>query len=207
LTDDEHGRVIRADVGTAAGPTGDAVDGGETVRATCVCWSFRVVARRIVMLHSALIAAHAASDIAAFALGCLGLRPRVRGVGGVAPVHRVYLGALWTMVLLLLLVVALDWPGLPLVGRFMYGALSLLALYTGWRGWQALADLRGRIAGWEGAYVDDVGFTLIALFDGFVIIAALDLHAPVWLVLAIGMLGIVIGRYAVQRAKERVAAS
>jgi len=163
------------------------------------------------MLHTTLIAAHAASGIAAFVAGCMGLRSRARGGGGggggggVAPVHRVYLGALWAMVLLLLLVVALDWPGLPLTGRIIYGALSLFALYTGWRGWHALAELRGRGAGWQGAYVDDVGFTLIVLFDGFVIIAALDLHAPIWLVLAIGVLGVVIGRRAVQRTKERVA--
>jgi len=189
-------------------PTGDAVDGGEVVRATCVRFWFGSVARRIAMLHSALIAAHAASGIAAFAAGCMGLRPRARGVGGVggvAPVHRVYLGALWAMVLLLLAVVALDWPALPLTGRVIYGALSLLALYMGWRGWHALGDLRGRVAGWEGAYVDDVGFTLIAVFDGFVIIAALDLHAPVWLVLAVGVLAIVVGRRAVQRTKERAA--
>lgn len=44
------------------------------------------------------------------------------------------------------------------------------------------------------------------LFDGFVIISALDLGAPTWLVLAIGLLGIVVGRYALGRVKKSVAA-
>jgi len=161
------------------------------------------------MLHTTLIAAHAASGLAAFALGCMGLRSRARGVGGVGgvtPTHRFYIGALWAMVLLLLTVVALDWPGLSPIDRVTYGALSLLALYTGWRGWRAHVDLRGRSAGWEGAYVDNVGFTLIALFDGAVLIAAIDLHAPAWLVLAVGVLGIVVGRYGVHRVKQGVAA-
>jgi hypothetical protein len=36
------------------------------------------------------------------------------------------------------------------------------------------------------------GFTLIALFDGFVLIGAFDLEAPLWLVVAVGVLGVLI---------------
>jgi hypothetical protein len=50
-----------------------------------------------------------------------------------------------------------------------------------------------------------MGFTLIALFDGFVIISALDLGAPSWLVVAPGVLGIVVGRLGVRRVQRRVA--
>lgn len=158
------------------------------------------------MLHSALIAAHAVSGIAAFALGCLALRPRIQRVQGVSSTVRLYLGTLWLMVLLLLMVIAIDWSTLALGTRILYGALSVLALYTGWRGWQAVQNLRGRVAGWKGPYVDNLGFTLITLFDGFVIIAALDLHAPVWVAVVIGILGVVAGRLGVQKVKERVAA-
>ncbi len=157
------------------------------------------------MLHTTLIAIHAASGVAAFALGCLALRPRTQRIQGVSSTIRWYLATLWLLVLFLLLVVAVDWNTLDLGTRILYGALSVLALYTGWRGWQAVQNLRSRIAGWKGPYVDNVGFTLITLFDGFVIIAALDLHAPVWLAVVIGVLGVVVGRLGVQKAKERVA--
>jgi hypothetical protein len=89
------------------------------------------------------------------------------------------------MVLFLVLAVALDWGTLATVSRLVFGALTVLALYVGWRGWQAFQDLQRRGTGWTASYLDDIGFTLIALFDGFVIIGALDLGAPVWLVVAI----------------------
>jgi hypothetical protein len=84
--------------------------------------------------------------------------------------------------------------------------LTVLAFYVGWRGWQAFQDLQRRGAGWTPSYLDDVGFTLIALFDGFVVIGALDLGAPVWLVVAIGVLGILVGRGAISQMKTLAAA-
>ena len=86
------------------------------------------------------------------------------------------------MVLFLGIVVALDWMGLGLPSRVLYAALVVLAGYTGWPGWRAAYDLVGRAGSWRTQYVEDVGFTLIALFDGFVIVSALDLGAPGWLV-------------------------
>jgi hypothetical protein len=47
------------------------------------------------------------------------------------------------------------------------------------------------------------GFTLISLFDGFVIVSAIDLGSPIWLVVAIGVLGILVGRLGVLRLKAR----
>ncbi len=154
------------------------------------------------MLHTILIVGHAASGIAAFAFGCKGLRPRAQRVSST---FRLYIGALWLIVLLLLIVVTIDWVMLGLTSRLIFGALSLFALFIGWRGWQAFENLHRRVPDWEGAYVENVGFTLIALFDGFVIIGALDLGAPIWLVLAIGILGIVVGRYAIRRVREGIA--
>lgn len=155
------------------------------------------------MLHTLFIAVHAVSGTVAFAAGCLALRPPPRGE---PPAFRLYLAALWLMVFFLVLVVALDLPTLDTVTRLVFGALTVLALYMGWRGWQAFQCLRRRDAGWAGTYIDDVGFTLIALFDGFIIIAALDLGAPVWLVVALGVLGVVGGRAAIDRMKTLVAA-
>lgn len=157
----------------------------------------------IVMLHTGFIAAHAASGVAALVFGLVSLHPRAPGV---PTTFRLYLGTLWLMVLLLIVVVGIDWMDLDLAGRSFYGALTLLALYTGWRGWRALQDLRNRASDWKGNYIDNMGFTLIALSDGFVIISALDLGTPMWLVVAIGVLVILAGRLGVRRTKERVAA-
>src|SRR5436309_1191676 len=79
---------------------------------------------RSMMLHTMLIAAHAACGVAAFAAGCLVVRPPHRGVPAT---FSFYVGTLWLMVLFLLLVVALDWSALVTVVRLLYGALSVLA--------------------------------------------------------------------------------
>lgn len=153
--------------------------------------------------HTALIAAHGASGLVALAAGCLALRPPAQGVPAL---FRVYLAALWVMVLFLGAVVALDWGTLATVSRIAFGALVAFALVIGWMGWRAWQQLRRRRTGWHGAYIEDVGFTLIALFDGFVIIGALDLGAPVWLVVVSGVLGVLVGRSAISRTKMRRAA-
>ena len=152
------------------------------------------------MLHNLLIAAHAACALGAFALGLVAVwQPGTRGTG----VVRAYLGALWLMVVFLILVVLVDWPGLDAITRLVYSGLLVLAVYTGWRGWRAAQDLEHHRGQWRDAYIENVGFTLIALFDGFVIVSAIDLEAPMWLVVALGVLGVLAGRLGVQRMKER----
>jgi len=154
------------------------------------------------MLHAIFIAAHAAGGVAAFVFGLIVLRPRMESV---PTTFHLYLGTLWLMVVFLILVVGIDWTGLGLVSRSVYGILTLLALYTGWRGWRALQNLRSRTTDWKGRYIDDVGFTLIVLFVGFVVVGTFDLGAPIWLVVVIGVLGILTGRLGVRKTKERVA--
>jgi hypothetical protein len=150
-------------------------------------------------LHVSLIVAHAVCGITALGTGIVLLRPTA---GTRSLLFRVYLGALWLMVLFLIAAVALDWPALARGSQVLYSLLLLLALYVGWRGWSALQHLRTRAGDWHVGYIEDVGFTVIALFDGFVIISALDLDAPLWLVLVIAALGILSGRFGVQQAHK-----
>lgn len=154
------------------------------------------------VLHTVLIYGHAIGGLVAFGLGCLVLRPRKVGA-----VFRAYFVALWVMVLLLVAVVGIDWRELPPVSRFTYGGLTLLALYTGFRGAQARRLLQERSVHWKGAYIGHVGFTLISLFDGFVVVGALDMNAPGWLVGAVGVLGVVVGVSAVNYYKRAARSS
>jgi hypothetical protein len=151
------------------------------------------------LVHDLLIYAHAAAGLIAFAIGCLILRPYSNG----NPVlFHLYFLALWAMVALLIAVVLVDWNAIQQTNRLVYTALALLALYTGFRSWQARQLLNAGNLGWQGHYIDHVGFTLISLFDGFVIVSALDLNAPGWLVGVVGVLGVVVGRFAIMRVRE-----
>jgi hypothetical protein len=151
-------------------------------------------------LHDLLIYAHATAGLIAFAIGCLILRPHPQRALGM---FNIYFVSLWGMVALLIAVVLVDWNELEQTSRLVYGGLSLLGLYTGWRSWQARRVLERRSPSWHGAYVDHVGFTLISLFDGFVIVSSLDLNAPSWLVGVVGVFGIIVGRSVIIRVRER----
>jgi uncharacterized PurR-regulated membrane protein YhhQ (DUF165 family) len=152
------------------------------------------------VIHYPLIIAPAACAIAAFVLGLSVVwRPAEQLTG----LFRAYLGALGLMVLFLVGAVVVDWPDLETVRRLVYAGLLALVAYTVWRGWQAALNLEQHHGAWRDAYVENVGFTLISLFDGFVMVSAIDLGSPIWLVVAIGVLGILVGRLGVLRLKAR----
>jgi hypothetical protein len=71
-------------------------------------------------------------------------------------------------------------------------------LYRAYRAYQAL-ERRGH--GWRMSFVDHLGFTLISLFDGSVIVGAIDLGAPVWGVVLIAVTGVLAGIYTINRTK------
>ena len=152
-------------------------------------------------MHTALIYGHALGGLVAFLLGCFVLRPTLKE----SALFRAYLVALWAMVLLLVAALGVTWGELPGASRSAYSALGLLALYTGVRGAQARRLLRNRTPGWRGVYVGHVGFTLISLFDGFVVVGALDLNAQGWVVGVVGVLGVVVGISVINYVKARTA--
>lgn len=154
------------------------------------------------MLHTILIAVHVAGGLVALVCGLLVLNPDDATPAG----FRLYLASLWTMVLALAAAVALGVPALDPPTRVTFGALTLFAGYVGWRGWSARRDLRRRRKGWRRRYTADIGFTLIALVTGFAVVGILDLGAPLWLVLATGLLAVLGGRAGLGQAERRLTA-
>jgi hypothetical protein len=53
--------------------------------------------------------------------------------------------------------------------------------------------LRVQPGDWWTTYVDHIGFTLISLFEGFIIVSGIDLGAPGWLTAVVAILGVVVG--------------
>jgi uncharacterized membrane protein len=154
------------------------------------------------MLHTTMIALHAAAGVAAFVAGCLALFPpnaeqRARQLFGV------YLVSLGLMIVFLLAAMAAHWQQLGTGEQAIFGGLVLLGLYMGWRALSARGLLRRRSGQWRQPYVEHVGFTLIALWDGFVIVLAIDLGAPGWLVGVLAVLGVVVGNRALHWAEAR----
>lgn len=154
------------------------------------------------MLHSVLIGLHAAAGVLCFAAGllCIPLR---------APESwrfRIYAGSLVAMLGFVIGSIAYSWVGLDVTTRLIFTGLAGLGLYMVWRMSRAYVRLSRQDMGWQPKYLDHVGFTLISLFDGFVIVGAIDLGMPVWLVVLAAVTGVVIGIQAMTRVKTRLVA-
>ena len=153
-------------------------------------------------MHTAIIILHAAAGVAAFVAGCLALFPpeaeqRARQLFGV------YLVSLVLMIVFLVAALATHWQELTTEEQVIFGGLFLLGLYMGWRALLARGLLERRSGQWQLPYMNHIGFTLIALWDGFVVVLAIDLGAPGWLVVVLAVLGVVVGSRALHRAEAR----
>jgi hypothetical protein len=71
------------------------------------------------------------------------------------------------------------------------------------------AELAGRrhparTGGPTGAYLEHIGFTLIALADGFAVVAAIRSGAPGWAVCVLAVGVVVVGHLTLQLTKRRL---
>jgi hypothetical protein len=150
----------------------------------------------IAMLHSVFIAVHAAAGVVAFAAGAVALR---RGA-----LFQLYLWSLVGMALFLVLAIAADWGQLDTASRVLFSAFVALAGVMLWRAVQAARLLPTGGAAPSAAYVNHIGFTLVALFDAFIVIAVLDVGAATWLVVAVGIAVAVAGHFVLKAVRNRL---
>ena len=152
------------------------------------------------MLHTVLIALHATAGVVCFAAGVLCIPLQAPGSWR----FRVYAGSLLAMLAFVAGSIAVGWADLDMTTRLIFTGLIGLGLYMVWRAGRAHARLRRQDQGWRPKYLDDVGFTLISLFDGFVIVGAIDLGMPVWLVVLAAVGGVAAGIQAMNKVKTRL---
>src|SRR5438876_6096990 len=122
-------------------------------------------------LHTLAIIVHALSATGAFIIGIVLLfqRNTLRQL----QLGRALLVFLILMEVFLVIAILSHVTSLPGITQIIFGGLAILGLYMIWRAIQAVSVLRDQ-NGNQLAVIDHIGFNLIALFDGFVIIIALD---------------------------------
>lgn len=130
-------------------------------------------------IHNILIGIHALGGVAAFITGAIVLVPPVLERANRRRFFNVFLVALALLLVPLYLVIALDWPGLDFVRQVTFSFLGVLGLYMAYRAFRARQVLLEQSEGWKPRYMDHMGFNLIALFEGFVIVLAIDLGAQI----------------------------
>lgn len=154
------------------------------------------------MLHNTLIAVHALAAVISLVAGSLLVfMPRYmteRRLFGV------YLWSLVGMVVFMLLAIVVGWQQENNMEHILYSGLFLLGLYMLYRATKAREVQEARPAGWRGTDIDHIGFTLISLLEGFIIVAAIDLGVTGWIIVIAAIAGLLAGRWAIQMAKSRV---
>jgi uncharacterized membrane protein YhaH (DUF805 family) len=149
------------------------------------------------MLHSVLIALHAGTGVLALLAGTAALLRGGRLFDG-------YLISLIASTVFLALAVATEWTVIGAGARVLFTAFVLLGVVMVGRG---VLARRLRPAGQRPspAYLEHVGFTLIALLDAFVVIAVMNAGAPTWLTVTSGVLLAGAGHVVLRRTKQLLA--
>lgn len=148
------------------------------------------------MWHTVFIALHTIAATVALIAGLVAL-PSGRW-------FELYRWPLAGMVVFLMPALVIDWAQFEGIVKVIFTALLALAAVMFYRATLASRMLPATTGGPTEAYLNHVGFTLIALFDGFAVVAVLRGGAPGWLV-AITAVGIpLIGHFALRTARVRL---
>jgi hypothetical protein len=147
------------------------------------------------MWNTVFVTVHATAAVVAFGAGLLALRTE-----RVLPAYRL---AVAVMAGALVPAVLVDWAATDLAARVAFSGLIGLAAVMVVR-----AELAGRrppsaTGGPSPAYVDHIGFTLISLAVGFVVVSGIRLGAPGWLVAVLGVGIVLAGRSVLGRLGRR----
>jgi hypothetical protein len=154
-------------------------------------------------LHSSMIILHAASATLAFFAGCLLV---------ISPTYmenrqifRVYWWALIGMAVLLGAAILVYWTQYSAIERIIFPGLFVLSIYMLYRAWTANRLLVSSRTDWSHHYIEAIGFTLISLFEGFMIVSGLNAGFPIWLIALIAITGLLVGRWLIGSAQRKVA--
>jgi hypothetical protein len=157
------------------------------------------------MLRTTLVVIHAASGAGGLVTGLASLSPPRPGDDR-GWWRRLYALCIGTLVASMVALVAIDWAGLDAVARVAFGGLIVLGAVMTYRIVRARAEASARGVGWEGRYFDHVAFTYISLWEGFVLLPALNLPLPQVSVPAVAVGVFVVAHWLLTRYRNRVIA-
>lgn len=154
-------------------------------------------------LHNILIILHAISATISFFVGCLLILSPKPATD--QQWFNFYWGTLIGMVILLAGAILVSWTNYSTLERVIFPGLFVLGIYMLYRARNAnLLRKTWQNDGTQG-YIEHIGFTLISLFEGFIIVSGLNSGVPGWLVALLAILGVLAGRWMIGFAQQRVA--
>jgi hypothetical protein len=157
------------------------------------------------MLHATLITLHATAAVLCFSFGAATLQAHATNSSRRGLFHY-YLIALIAMIVFLAGAILAHVTQLGGTQRAIFLGLFVLSLYMLFRGLQARTELFSPRDDRLGGYVHHIGFTLISLFEGFIIVTAIDLGTPGWLTAGAAVLGVIVGSRVLHRIQTQASA-
>lgn len=151
-------------------------------------------------LHDLLIGFHAITVCISFFGGCILLYSREYRFD--RKLFRLYLWSLVGMIAFLLMAMITEWTAYSGTERTAFTGLLGLGAYMLYRGFSARTLLKTQADGWSETSTHHIRFTLISLYEGFIVVSALNAQTPVWLVGLLAILGIVVGRRMIDTVAE-----
>jgi hypothetical protein len=151
-----------------------------------------------------MIILHALSGFISFGAGTLALSPRrAKRYAWSLPAYYI---SLITLVIFMIGAMASHWSEMSQAEQIIFPGLTVLGLYMVYRADHARRLLTNKTYN-APIYMNDVGFTLISLFNGFVIVGAIDLGWPFWVVVLGAIVATLVGNQIIEAAKKREAVS
>jgi hypothetical protein len=148
------------------------------------------------MANTVFIALHALAATVAFGAGALSAASgRYLGV---------YRGAMAVMLGALVPAVLVDWATTDGTARIVFAGLLVLGAVMVLRAELAVRRRPELTGGPTAAYLEHIGFTLIALADGFAVVTAIRSGVPGWAVGGIAVGVVLAGHLTLQAAKRRM---
>ena len=154
-------------------------------------------------IHNLLIILHAASATISFFAGLFLIIFLKSGPSG--RLFGLYWATLLGMVVLLAGAILVYWVEYSNTERIIFPGLFALGVYMLYRARRADESLRSQHGDGKRAYIEHIGFTLISLFEGFVIVSGLTSGFSGWVVGLVAILGVLVGRWLIGVAQERIA--
>ena len=153
-------------------------------------------------LHNILIILHAAAATISFFAGCLLIFSRAYTLN--QRLFSLYWWSLVGMVAFLAGAILVYWTEYSSAERIIFPGLFGLGIYMLYRARSANHLLGTQQNNWKSSYIEHIGFTLISLFEGFIIVSGLNSGISGWMVAIAAILGVVIGRWVIHLAQQRV---
>jgi hypothetical protein len=155
------------------------------------------------MIRTVLVTLHAAAGIGGLVTGLAALSPP-KGRDVRNWLRRLYVIFIVILLASMVVLVTIDWNGLDTTARISFAALIGLGAVMAYRLVRARSEALVQRGAWERRYVDHVYFTYISLWEGFVILPALNLPMPQLSVPLVAIAVLLIGHALISRYKAHM---